>query len=205
MQKMSELEQLKIEYREIPVPKEGLTRIEAAMQKAAEKKALKKRLMKFGTLTAAAMFVFVAGIGTIAMSGGMKMANESAGFATEKGDDFTDNKYTDGVLNIGNTAVEMESSKSDAVMEVPGQAVTGPGQELKKLKDCIHISGQGLENLGKEVAFQLKLQNIINITGEQNCYFDGEGQLVLVFEAGELFEDSAEVQLVIPEEQYQRK
>ena len=76
---MTQWEQLKTEYKEIPVPVNGPTGMLAAMEEARQKKARHKKYVQYGSLAAAAMLVFLLMPAGMFRMGSKSAAPETAG------------------------------------------------------------------------------------------------------------------------------
>ena len=75
---MTQWEQIKNEYRELPVPEGGRQQMLQAMADAKQKRNRRKRLTGYGTVVAAALLVVLLGPGMRLFSGGFASMNDSA-------------------------------------------------------------------------------------------------------------------------------
>lgn len=233
MSKLNELEQLKKEYKEIPIPENGVAGVQTAIEKARQKKRLKKRLINYASIAAAAVMVVVvmpsAFIGLFAAGGA---ANESApdGYYNESKD----------MIHAGTAAEDSDYGKTEAPTSQTGQTkpTRAPGDVVapESVTDSESVKGDAIpsvdvecfasgilsdksvqDKISAEITRQISFRRaageeafvaMMEVSsgcyfdiGKQKCYQNAEGQLVIVFKAGELApEIYGDIEFVIPDE-----
>lgn len=227
MDKLKELEQLKKEYKEIPVPKDGVAGVQAAMERAVKKKRLKKRLGYYVVTAAAAALVIL--VMPKDMFRGNFAANESMnkGVASMMKDTFSggaaapesNDEY--GYMDaVSQEKEEASSEKTDgtggrfgmeSTTDATESATDYDGQKEFLLDDAevrIKISeeikkqvnsatGEERERIEKSGIFWMDFDCI---TKEQEYYFNQEGTLVIVFRAEGTLSGMKTLEFVIPDE-----
>ena len=221
MKHLEEMEQLKKEYQEIPVPEYGIDGVRAAMEKAKRKKRFRKRLVSYASVAAAAMLVVLVAPGVMLsmFSGGS--ANESANMgydsmvkdmlggaqkaesdvATESVSDGYSYGYESPEANGGEIAPGWfpETSKNKGTLA--SAFADAETREKIEAEMTRQIQSRMLE--GEEVmeAIIAASQSIHFAEKEEEFHMDENGQLVIVFPAGELApEKYGEIEFVIPDE-----
>lgn len=221
MKHLEEMEQLKKEYQEIPVPEHGIDGVKAAIEKARQKKRLRKRLISYSSMAAAVVLaLFVGPQMTLRMfSGGS--SNEAASMG-----------YESMVKDMFDNALKSEA-ESDAVQEpwcdgaggaenYGGSGEVAPGwfPEAPKKKEA-WLAAFPDEAVRKKIEAEMTRQiQSRSLAGEEAMvmlsassqfldfeekaaehHLDENGQLVIVFLAGELVpEKYGEIKFIIPDE-----
>lgn len=223
------MEQLKKEYKEIPIPENGVAGVHTAMERAMRKKRLKKRMVGFAAMAAAAVFVVAIFPKGMFFPGG-SAKNESAGVRYDtmsKGwgggataseadgnygySDYYNEKVTeDMVINPTSGNVDQESEYGVMTESASaGESVQDYGNPLDKEETRSKISEEIREQIrlaeGEEMERfaegGVHWSEVASITKEQEYYFNEEGRLVIVFRAGELAPTLHEtMEFVIPDE-----
>ncbi|MBE5951309.1 MAG: DUF3298 domain-containing protein [Lachnospiraceae bacterium] len=216
MKHIEEMKQLKKEYQEIPIPEHGIDGVKAAIEKARKKKRLRKRLVSYASMAAAAMLVvFVApGVMLSMFAGGS--ANESASM----GYDSMGKDMLNGGIKAESDAVtepwySYEKPAADDGAVAPGwfpEASEQKGTWASAFSDeatrekieaemsrQIRVRGLGGEEALAAIGASSELLDFEEKDADH--YLDENGQLVIVFPAGELApEKYGEIKFIIPDE-----
>lgn len=230
MSKLNELEQLKNEYKEIPIPENGVAGVQAAIEKARQKKRFKKRLVSYASMVAAAVMVIVvmpSAFSVLFAAGGAAESAPNGYFNASKDAIHMDAEAED--FNYGKTekpatqAGQSEPSTIPGCTVVPGNAdscesTAGDAMAAVESFDSGMLSDEAVQDkiraeitrqiekrwaAGEEVFIVIwaSLGDLGFDLGKQKCYRNAEGQLVIVFKAGELApENYGDIEFVIPDE-----
>lgn len=225
MNRLNELEQLKNEYKGIPIPENGVPGVQAAIEAARQKKRLKKRLISYTSMAAAALLMVVvmpsAFLNLFAAGGA---ANESAGIGYDnKAKDMVYSESCDGAwdANVQESVTTQSGLAKPTLTPGSAEAPESAGADNEQGKygfDYSILSDKTVrDNIKAEITRQIKSRGMggeeafvamaasssMLILDEKEAYYylDEKGQLVIVFWAGELApEDYGEIEFVIPDE-----
>ncbi len=189
---MTEWEQLKKEYREIPVPADGPQQVMKTMAKAKQERNRVKDVIRYGAAAAAVLLVVLLVPGMLLLSGGAKEMNDGA--------------------------VEMEAdcaAKSTALQE---SVLDSEDTEMELVRGYGASWTENLEIISKEILKQMESrmqegneiyymkseacpEGFEQISVEQEYYINTDGLLVFVFEAGKVAPmEQGTVEFIIPAE-----
>lgn len=222
---MTQWEQIKSEYKNIPVPDEGSKRVLQAIGEAKEKRNRFKQLSKYATVAAAVLLVVILGPGMILFSGGMGAAkedsaylemeykSESAGadggsFRTQGVKDEMSPATSNGSASKPPEAMQNVKAEADAALpaESPEYGLNEP--------DC--FTAEEIEAISREIISQMEMRmremgetyyirseensaGFEQIAKDQPFYINGDGQLVIVFEAGMVAPiEQGDIEFIIP-------
>jgi len=210
---MTQWEQLKNEYREIPVPVNGQAQMLVAMEKARQKRSNRKKYVKYASLAAAAMLVLLlmpknmfrmgsksAAPGSAARgNGGMMFDAVMEESAVEEGFWFTGTDTATG-------SAEMDMSQAETPMEeVPAEESIDATEDLMTSitqgapTDRREFCAEELAAISLEISKQTGEGVIVDNSVEY--YINEEELYVIVFEAGEIApEEQGRLEFVIPAE-----
>lgn len=192
MKRLEEMEQLKKEYQEIPVPEHGIDGVRDAMERAKQKKRLRKRLISYASMAAAVVLVLFV---TPQMAMHM-FAGGSSNEAASMGHDSLVKDMFDGALK---TEAESDASEAKGTWATAfADAATREKIEAEMTRQIQFRSSAGEE----AICMILASSEMLNFEEKDaEYYLDENGQLVIVFPAGELApEKYGEIKFVIPDE-----
>ena len=204
MQQCKELEQIKIEYRNIPVPADGAAKLQPVMQRAREKRNARRPVAAYGSLAAAAavLILLIPGMRSIFLmgsaAGGSDMMYDAAVEESAEISPVTD------------CVPETESTKTYTTYQAnlkDGAAASEVKAEFgvtDSLWDTISIE----ERNAIEAEILLQMENreeefyeFSSLSSEQDFYLDEAGCLNVVFPAGSLAaEEYGDIFFTIPKE-----
>jgi len=210
---MTQWEQLKNEYREIPVPVNGQAQMLVAMEKARQKRSNRKKYVKYASLAAAAMLVLLLMPKNMFRMGSKSAAPESA--ARDNGGMMFDAVMEESAVEEGfwftgtDTATgsaEMDMSQAETPMEeVPAEESIDATEDLMTSitqgapTDRREFSAEELAAISLEISKQTGEGVIVDNSVEY--YINEEELYVIVFEAGEIApEEQGRLEFVIPAE-----
>ena len=182
---MNEWEQMKKEYREIPIPEQGVHQVMEAMARAKRQKTRERwrKLTRYGTVAAAILIVLLLP-GILFMSGGFGASMEDS--AAVEADKWTESTGAGAVFDssektfsssnkaespeCGNDAMNAENSNScmedKAEVPVEGSPVTEATKgNLKEILEAKAGFLQSLEEISQEILRQMEVR------GEQGEIF----------------------------------
>lgn len=217
MNRIEELEQLKKEYQEIPIPEKGVLGVQMAMERANQKKRLKARAMRYvATVAAAAFLLLIMPQGVFALismsaKGGANMAPD----AVSKGERYeaaTDGRYGNTGLIPGKqempeevmspetsdnvSAMESDTQVKYEVLLQDAEVRMRISKEIRRQIDEAVLQGNECFTEEKRLT-----EGFVCIFAEQEYYVNKEGQLVIVFAPGEIApREYGNVEFVIPDE-----
>lgn len=214
---MTEWENLKKEYRELPIPTNGPHQVLEAVRRAQKKRKRWQSITRYGTV-AAALFVILLLPGMFLLQGGAKSGNNSVSIKEEEGVSenrtmpFYDKKEKSEQSADTNSAPltdELECGVSadaaDSLYAVSEQEKRAFWAEHKESiqQEIIRQMEERMQN--GTVTYYVKSEaypeefNILS--EEQSCYINQEGFLVVVFEAGTVAPEEQGIQeFTIPKE-----
>lgn len=237
---MTEWEQIKKEYREIPVPANGPHQLLQTIAEAKRKRNRIKRLAKYGTVAAAALLVLLLP-GTLLFSGGFGANSENMFMEADcVAESVTQSATEDGwfmkgtlndrdtvpasnstpapestannMTNAGGSSMEREEEYKYSVVDMLADA------NLEVVEEKVSLGLEDREIISKEILRQMEERMQMDgetyyckseeypegfelISEEQEYYINGEGLLVIVFEAGVVApEQQGMVEFIIPAE-----
>lgn len=216
-----QLEQLKKEYREIPVPEHGIDGVKAAMERATRKKRLKKRLMSYVPMAAAAMlviFVAPAVMNVLFASGGAAMESAPDGFYNGIAKDMAgkydkaESSVADAVVPSKEPVYQMEVPMTEGKMSAEAKEI-----ETKTLRAKILADPVICDKIREEIASQIKIRvqkgedafierfassdARVYEPAEPEYYLNEDGLLVVRYAPGKLVSVKyGEIEFIIPDE-----
>lgn len=199
---MTEWEQLKKEYREIPVPTEGPSQLLQTIAKAKRKRNRLKNFARYGTVAAAVLLVllipgrmlFSGGFGTVAENDSMKMdcSIQSPATGNWVTEESAEEKYSVSKGTPAPQAVADSTANFGNNMEECREAISR--EILFQMQERMRIEGETYYYKSAEYP-----EGFEQINEEQEYYINEEGLLVVVFEAGTVApEKYGKVEFVIP-------
>ena len=243
---MTEWEQIKKEYSELPVPAEGPQQVLAAMAKAKQKRSRIRQVTRYAPVAAAVLLVLLLPAGMLFSGGFGRTMNDAAMEAdcviqgtggtydqesavSEKKHTFgfsaTEKFYDDTATNEETAESAKDSSNSTMTDSLEGFAEEIVlGDESGATLEAPTASGfsqEVQEDISREVLRQMAEQTQKNgavyysqseedtegaalFDKKSYCYINGEGLLVLVYEAGVLAPaEQGTVEFIIPAKVYQ--
>lgn len=207
---MTEWEQLKKEYKEIPIPAEGPHQVLEAMAKAKQKRSRWKTTVKYSAMAAAAVLVVVLVPGVLLSGGfGAKMNDCAAESVQESYYDGAAVK--DAIRNDtsgSSTATAENATKSEATMESIEDNMASVETEVPWAEMRVAISQEILRQMEERgmlsegtsyTRSELYPEGFEELEETQEYYFNEEGLLVIVFAPGEVAPgEQGTVEFVIP-------
>lgn len=227
MERVEELEQLKKEYQEIPIPEHGIDGVKAALERARQKKRLKTRLISYASMAAAAALVLfvVPKVGYQLFAGGTENSEAedfyynnngkdmvSSNIKTESFDAVEDSSYQTGGQVTAAPQNGCETSQGwspDAKDEGLENAENAEESFLldeairRKISDEILRQIEARKGNGEEafLANASYMQAFAGIDAEQNFYINNDGMVVIVFAPGEIASEVyGKIEFIIPNE-----
>ena len=212
---MTEWEQLKKEYREIPVPENGLSQMRQAMERARKKRSRLKNLAGYSTVAAAMLLLFL--LPGMLMTGGFGTSGKDASMKADGREDAVAesnrfNKYTTNDMAFAPTADGVSDNNGRV-----GRQEKVESEAAESVREEIVFTEEQWEDIRAEVLRQME-ERMYNdsmsydIEGEQpdtffapgnypEYYVNDEGLLVIVFEAGTMApKELGILEFVIPAE-----
>lgn len=225
---MTEWEQIKKEYKEIPVPADGPHQMlqSMAVAKKARSRATWKHVAKYGTVAAAALLVVLIVPGML-FSGGLGATCNDAAYTTETAEN-SQSSVTDGLFAKSETGGFFLEDTTESEM-VRGEAADAPtsygiNNANGAVPEYANEADSKVEEtdvwdadaVSEEILRQMKERIQVNgetyyirseeypegferIADDQEYYINEDGLLVIVFEAGLVAPEAAgDVEFVIP-------
>lgn len=190
-----EWEQIKTEYKEIPVPEHGMAQMEEAMQRAVYHRSRRKKVIEYGTIAAALLLIFIlpkSFMGGFSANSNEKAENTAKGIMEESKEENASVFY-DGIVE----GIEDEESDMTAdlgITESFGMLSSMPqlkqensmeSELLIEVKDgdrmlSVSLSKEEVKAINQEISYQMG--ETLGISQEQAYYINEDGLLVIVWE-----------------------
>lgn len=218
---MTQWEQLKKEYREIPVPEDGQHQVLKAMAEAKKKRSRSMRLTQYGTVAVAVLLVVLLLPGMLLFSGGFGDSAENAymeadyapqntdstgrGYAKDSAEEgavaptaeapsysLSDDKAAD----YNSVMEETEQKKEFETFCSPEKAEAISREILRQMEERMQNDGETYYRKGDEYP-----EGFEQISNEQEYYVNADGLLVIVFQAGVVApKEQGAIEFIIPAE-----
>ena len=198
-----EWEQIKTEYKEIPVPKHGMAQIEEAMEKAVYHRSRRKKVTAYSAIAAALLLILVlpkSFLGEFLVNSSEEAENTTngMGLAKDTAIEFKEKEINSSVLYDSITE-EIEDIEADMAADfgvtesfgtvssmLPVQKESGVESEWRiEVKDgdnilSIFLSKEEVKAINQEISYQRG--ETISISEEQAYYINEDGLLVVIWE-----------------------
>lgn len=224
---MTQWEQMKNEYREIPVPADGPQQVLQAMAEAKRKRNRWKNLTRYGSVAAAALVVVLLIPGMFLFSGGFGASTEDCAYpeserATESASGAAEWFSSQSVKNMAPASDEVPNSSSstaapeygpqrDAVLQdaVAEESASGKPEAIwtdrKEAisREIIRQMEERMQENGETYYIRSEEypQGFELLSEDQDYYINEEGRLVFVFASGSIApEEQGTVEFLIPAE-----
>ena len=204
---MTELEQLKKEYREIPVPADGPHQMLETIASAKRKRNRFKNLAKYGSVAAAAVLVLLLP-GMLLFSGSFAAKEDSAYMEADKV--AAESTGADGMFDMKADTYKAPATNDMYTQGIIEDNATGAGGGFQKADEREAISKEILRQMEERMqtageTYYSKSEKYPDgfemINENQKHYYTAEGLLVIVFEAGEVApKKQGAIEFVIPAE-----
>lgn len=198
---MTEWEQIKNEYKDVPVPAEGLNQVLQAMAEAKRnrRRCRVKNIARYGTVAAAVLLVVLVVPGMLLFSGGFGgVANDAASTMMDT------TAATEECLPDSAVA---ETEREDGLMEKSASFNTAAGGMVKEQeaisKEILRQMEERMQKNGETYYIRSEEypEGFALISEEQEFYINEEGLLVFVFRAGTVApKEQGDVEFIIPAE-----
>lgn len=198
-----EWEQIKTEYKEIPVPKHGMAQIEEAMEKAVYHRSRRKKVTAYSAIAAALLLILVlpkSFLGEFLVNSSEEAENTTngMGLAKDTATELKEKEINSSVL-YDSIAEEIEDIEADMAADfgvtesfgtvssmLPVQKESGVESEWRiEVKDgdnilSISLSKEEVKAINQEISYQRG--ETISISEEQAYYINEDGLLVVIWE-----------------------
>ncbi len=198
-----EWEQIKTEYKEIPVPKHGMAQIEEAMEKAVYHRSRRKKVTAYSAIAAALLLILVlpkSFLGEFLVNSSEEAENTTngMGLAKDTAIELKEKEINSSVLYDSITE-EIEDIEADMAADfgvtesfgtvssmLPVQKESGVESEWRiEVKDgdnilSIFLSKEEVKAINQEISYQRG--ETISISEEQAYYINEDGLLVVIWE-----------------------
>lgn len=198
-----EWEQIKTEYKEIPVPKNGMAQMEEAMEKAVYHRSRRRKVTAYSAIVVALLLILVlpkSFLGEFRINSSEEAENRTNGMGIPKDTtiEFKEKEVNSSAL-YDSIAEEIEDIESDRVTDfgvtesfgtvssmLPVQKESGMESEWRiEVKDgdnvlSICLSKEEVKAINQEISGQMG--EMVGISQEQAYYINEDGLLVVVWE-----------------------